>query len=301
MSVPAPTMQQDNGDKLDQRIVRAAEAALADRQVVSAIDVLMGIGWLAPSHVEEWRQGRVEYLERVTQTNLSKLSAAMKLFRTWATDQRLVPSETVYVARTRDRRTLRFSKSGDPDIERAYRTHWVSPTLSEAKRRRLAERQSRPADLVVVSPIKDWTCVECSGTGDLLIMQGPGPLCLACADMDHLVYLRSGDAALTRRAKKASRLSAVVVRFSRSRKRYERQGILVEEAALDQAEQECLADEEARARRREREEARRADQDLAFQAEMAAEIVRLFPRCPATRAEAVARHAGDRGSGRVGR
>jgi hypothetical protein len=301
MSVSATTMRQGNGTKLEQRVVRAAEAALAARQFVSAIDVLVGIGWLAPSHVEEWRQGRVEYLERVTQANLAKLSAAMKLFRTWATSRGLVPSETVYVARTRDRRPLRFSKNGNPDIERAYRTHWVSPALSEAKRRRLAERESRPADLVVVSPVKDWTCTECSGTGDLLIMEGPGPLCLACADMDHLVYLPSGDAALTRRAKKASGLSAVVVRFSRTRRRYERQGILVEEAALDQAERECLADEDAWARRRGREEARRAEQDLAFQEEMAAEIVRLFPGCPTERAEAIARQAGARGSGRVGR
>ena len=48
-------------------------------------------------------------------------------------------------------------------------------------------------------------------------------LCMSCADMDHLVFLESGDAALTRRAKRASRLSAVVVRFSRARRRYERQ------------------------------------------------------------------------------
>jgi hypothetical protein len=34
----------------------------------------------------------------------------------------------------------------------------------------------------------------------------------------------------------------VVVRFSRARKRYERQGILVEEAALEQAEAQCLDD-----------------------------------------------------------
>ena len=65
-----------------------------------------------------------------------------------------------------------------------------------------------------------------------------------------LVFLPSGEAALTRRAKKASGLSAVVVRWSRTRKRYERQGLLVEEAALEQAEQQCLADEDARTRRR---------------------------------------------------
>ena len=96
-------------------------------------------------------------------------------------------------------------------------------------------------------------------------------MCLACADIDHLVFVPSGDAALTRRAKKHSRLSAVVVRFSCARKRYERQGILVAEEALERAEQECLADEESRARRRDRDAARRAGGDLALQARMAVE------------------------------
>jgi len=166
---------------------------------------------------------------------------------------------------------------------------------------RLAPRESKPADLVVILPLKDWTCAGCSGTGDFLIMDDTGPLCLTCADLDHLVFLPAGDAAITRRAKKASVLSAVVVRWSRTRKRYERQGILVEEPALEQAEQECLADEAARMRRRERDKERRANEDVRFQAKMAGEIVRLFPGCPALRATAIARHAGLRGSGRVGR
>jgi hypothetical protein len=37
------------------------------------------------------------------------------------------------------------------------------------------------------------------------------------------------------RTHRASELSAVVVRFSRTRKRYERQGLLVEPAALERA------------------------------------------------------------------
>jgi hypothetical protein len=92
-----------------------------------------------------------------------------------------------------------------------------------------------------------------------------------------------------------------VVRFSRTRKRYERQGILVEEEALAQAEEQCLADEEVRARRRERDRERRADGDLEFQDRLGQEIGRLFPGCPGERAAAIARHAGTRGSGRVGR
>ena len=150
-------------------------------------------------------------------------------------------------------------------------------------------------------PTRDWTCASCDDTGDFLIMNDVGPLCLTCADMDHLVLLPAGDAALTRRARKGSGLSAVVVRWSRSRNRYERQGVLVEEPALERAEEECLADEQTRMRRRERDRERRANEDLEFQARMAQEILRLFPGCPKQRGDAIARHTGTRGSGRVGR
>jgi hypothetical protein len=226
----------------------------------------------------------------------------MRSFRRWAQARGLKPSETAYLARTRDRRPLRFSKSGDPGIEQAYRTHWVSPELSEKKRARLAERESRPPELVVVSPLRDFTCSACGEEqGGWLIMEDSGPICMACADMAHLVFLPSGDAALTRRAKAGSRLSAVVVRFSASRRRFARQGILVEERTLERAERECLADEDARSRRRERDAQRRIGEDLELQARMAAEIVRLFPGCPPERAQSIAGHTSIRGSGRVGR
>ena len=94
------------------------------------------------------------------------------------------------------------------------------------EREGITKTQDSPPDLLVIQPVKDWSCAECQGTGNLLIMDEPGPLCLARADLDHLVFLPAGDAVLTRRAKKASGLSAVVVRWSRTRKRYERQGLL---------------------------------------------------------------------------
>lgn len=163
------------------------------------------------------------------------------------------------------------------------------------------ERQSRGPELVAFSALRPWTCTECGGTGELLVMEGEGPLCLVCADLAHLVFLPAGDAALTRRARRASSLSAVVVRFSRARRRYERQGVLVERAAIDAAERECLADAEARERRRQRDRQRRAAEDEALFESFAAEILRLFPACPAMRARAIAHHAAARGSGRVGR
>ncbi|MEU6394930.1 DUF2293 domain-containing protein [Streptomyces sp. NPDC046939] len=155
---------------------------------------------------------------------------------------------------------------------------------------------------VVFQPVKRRRCGACrAGPLTLLVMADGQPCCLDCADLGHLVYLPRGDTALTRRSREESGLSAVVVRFHRRRGRYERQGVLVEEAALTRAEARCLADAEARARRRARDAAYRAAQDVRFEAAFTAEILRLFPGCPPERAAAVARHAGARGSGRVGR
>jgi len=100
-----------------------------------------------------------------------------------------------------------------------------------------------------------------------------------CADLGHLVFLPSGDAALTRRAKSNSGLSAVVVRWSRTRKRYERQGILAEAEAIERAEEQCLSDAEARGMHRERDKVRRESEDVRFQAEFAVAIISLFPGC----------------------
>ena len=90
-------------------------------------------GLACPPHLDLWRQGRVACLERMVQAGLGKQSTAMRTMRPWAARRGLSPSETAYLARTRDRRQLRFSVSGQPDIERAYHTHWVSPDLSARK------------------------------------------------------------------------------------------------------------------------------------------------------------------------
>jgi hypothetical protein len=229
----------------------------------------------------------------------------MEIFRDWAAQRGLKPSETVYLARTRGpRRELQFSKSGDLNIEKAYRTHYVSPELSEKKQEKLRERLSKPPEIVVVQIVRDWQCSQCHRElpkESFILMEAGQPLCMSCADLDHLVFLPSGDTALTRRAKKHSTLSAVVVRFSRTRKRYERQGILVQEAALRRAEEECLSDADLRAARREREALHRMEEDKELVALMAAKIRDMFPGCPLSEAHAIAQHTAARGSGRVGR
>ena len=131
-------MKPENRRKLAHRITLAAQAALTARGYVSSIDVLLGLGWLDADAVARWRKGQIDYLERVVNANLARISTAMGLLRQWAAERGLKPSETVYRHRSHH---LRFSKSGSPSIERLYRTHWVSPTLAASKP---ARREAAP-------------------------------------------------------------------------------------------------------------------------------------------------------------
>jgi hypothetical protein len=159
-------------------------------------------------------------------------------------------------------------------------------------------------DIVIFSVLRDSKCSEC-GTGlwkgSFLKMEKDRPLCLECADLDHLVFLPSGDTALTRRSRKYSMLSAVVVRFSRSRGRYERQGLLVESKAVERAQQECLSDEEQRRIARERTATAREQEEQRYIEQFASAIQASYPACPGLEALAIARHACQKHSGRVGR
>ena len=135
----------------------------------------------------------------------------------------------------------------------------------------------------------------------IVLMENKGAACLTCADLDHLVFLPSGDAALTRRSRKHSQLSAVVLKWSRARKRYERQGLLVEDSALECAERECKADAAQRAIRRNQAALRRAELDEEYIGRFASRVRDVYPHCPSGREILIAEHACRKYSGRVGR
>ena len=107
--------------------------------------------------------------------------------------------------------------------------------------------------------------------------------------------------ALTRRAKKNSRLHAVVLKWSRTRKRYERQGLLVEEDGLERAETECLADAQLRQAKRMREAERRDILDKDYVKRYSEQIRRCYPHMPSGLEVKIAEHACLKYSGRVGR
>lgn len=160
-------------------------------------------------------------------------------------------------------------------------------------------------DIKVFISHRDSVCDECGEelgrNAWITLVKDKGALCLSCSELDHLVFLAPGNAALTRRARAASPLSAIVLKWSRSRNRYERQGIIVQEEALADAEKSCLADSEARARSRERRAARREELDSRFVESFAARVRDIFPACPAGVEQQIADHACQKYSGRVGR
>src|SRR5258708_5612322 len=164
--------------------------------------------------------------------------------------------------------------------------------------------RARSDEIVVFWIRRDTTCSDCGeelGKGRFLRLEAGKPLCLPCADLDHLVFLPSGDAAVTRRARRSSTLNAVVVRFGQTRRRYERQGLLVEEEALARAERESLSDAESRKRARERAADRRAELDAEYVDAFARRVGEFFPGCPPAERTAIAQHACRKYSGRVGR
>lgn len=231
-----------NQQELEKKVVTIANRVLSEKQYVSAIDILLGLGYLSPTILEDWRRGRLPNLEQGLQANLGKLSFAMSCFRQWATLNGLLAQETAYVQKAVSRTIhLRFSKSGHDHIEKQYRTHYISPILSQQKQQRLIDKIEKSPEPVVYIIIKDSMCSKCQKEilrGNFLMTDNNKPYCMNCSPYKDLVFLPSGNALLTRRAKKYSETSAVVVKFSSARKRYERQGLLVTEGALDKAESE---------------------------------------------------------------
>ena len=157
-----------------------------------------------------------------------------------------------------------------------------------------AEPAQKPGKMLVLFVRRDTKCGECGQDlfpGSMITLEKErGALCLVCADLDHLVFLPSGDMALTRRSTKYSRLHAVVLQWSRARKRYERQGVLIESDALETAEAECLSDAERRERERERRRIRDAEVDRKYVAAFADQIRQLFDKCTATKSDRIAKH-----------
>ena len=227
---------------IEERVVSACKQIMQHQSFISIQEVFKVIGLLQLVHEEDWQKGKIPALETYLQGNPSKIAEAISCLRKWASGNGLTPLEIISYAPTSGaKRRLQYSLDGEPDVELIFRTYYFSPKLTEKELRKLQDRLEAEPDLVVIMTVSSFNCSKCKqefDKGDFLLMQGEGPLCLNCAGIGDLVFLSRGDPKLTRRAHKYSSKSAVVVRFSKTRGQYERQGILVEPEALEKAESE---------------------------------------------------------------
>ena len=73
-----------NRKKIEKRVYQYATVLVHKKGYVSPIDVLLEIGWLTDEKVEQWRMGKIPYLERVATANLAKLNFALHMLRKFA-------------------------------------------------------------------------------------------------------------------------------------------------------------------------------------------------------------------------
>lgn len=99
------------------KVVSAVDTVLKKGNLVTPIDVFVTIGMLEPGKLKEWQSGRVLYLEKVINGNLSKFSRVIRIFRFHAHDLNLRPQSCI---ERHGKKVLRYSKSGAKKLEEAY-------------------------------------------------------------------------------------------------------------------------------------------------------------------------------------
>lgn len=101
---------------------------LREKGYISFVDLLLRMGKLTQQNYEAWRNRKVPYLERVVTINLAKIGVLLRALHANSTNGGLRPSHTAYLSWGKGKKIpLRFSKSGDPNLESAYATHFLLP------------------------------------------------------------------------------------------------------------------------------------------------------------------------------
>lgn len=115
-----------NRKQLQSKLSTVTSELLKEKGYISFVDVFMKLGFLDPKDYENWRMKQVPYLERVIKINLAKINFIMKTVRRDSLHGKLNPSWTGYKSwRKGIEIALGFSKTGEPNIEKVYATHFV--------------------------------------------------------------------------------------------------------------------------------------------------------------------------------
>ncbi len=119
-----------NDKELIPKVHNAMYQQIQKRGYATTVDTLMDIGILRKADYENWRNGKVPYLEKVCQINLKKLGFILRQMQSYGKKNGLKESWTFYKQWSRKGKStvqLRFTKTGDENIERRYATHYIKP------------------------------------------------------------------------------------------------------------------------------------------------------------------------------
>lgn len=117
-----------NRKKLETKLSTVTSELLREKGHISFVDVFIKLGYLDQKNYENWRMKHIPDLENVITAKLGTINFIMRTVRHNSINGKLKPSWTGYKSWGEGEKIwLQFSKSGDPNIEEAYATHFVKP------------------------------------------------------------------------------------------------------------------------------------------------------------------------------
>lgn len=118
------------------KIEKISNRLIADKGFICSIDILCELEILSKGQINDWRFGKISYLEKVCSKNLGALTFINRTIKEIAKDKNLKPSWTAYNKFGKGAKSrLIFSKTKDDNIENAYATHYIdTERIKELKR-----------------------------------------------------------------------------------------------------------------------------------------------------------------------
>ena len=115
-----------NRKDLHKKLSILTSELLHEKGYISFVDVFIKLGYLDVKDYELWRMKKIPYLEKAIKINLGKINFIMKTVQKNSLNGKLKSSWTGYKSWGKGKKIfLRFSKSGEENIEKWYATHFV--------------------------------------------------------------------------------------------------------------------------------------------------------------------------------
>ena len=122
---------------------------LYEKEVVSVVDIFIDLDILSKKDYEDWRFGRINYLERVCKGSLHKLSDTVSEIFKYAREKDLKITTTVYKKWGKGKKTtLRFTKYGKQSIEKRYSSNFMYKNDKKVRKEKIEKIFSEESEKI---------------------------------------------------------------------------------------------------------------------------------------------------------